>query len=130
MQITVSAMNRAFSAESLRGLRDGLDAFNPVGGNTLVDALKTVPGVELPDAVLDFVGGWPSALQRCVQAVIWENLTREATVPITFAWTPGYDYSVTVYDVLDTADTAGGITVLLTSRYPRDPHPLSSSTGA
>lgn len=130
MQTAVSAMNSAFSAESLRGLRDGSEAFSPVEGNTLVDALRTVRGLEMSDSIYDYVAGWPTALQRCVQAVIWENLRRDASVPITFAWTPGYDYSVTVYDVLDTDETAGGITVLFTSRYPRDPHPLASKAGA
>jgi hypothetical protein len=46
------------------------------------------------------------------------------SMPITFAWAPGYDYELSVWDVADTADTAGGITVLLRSRYPADPHPL------
>jgi hypothetical protein len=80
--------------------------------------------------VAAFVATWPTALQRAVQAVIWENFSRVETVPITFAWTPAYDYSVTIYDVHETETTRGGITVLFTSRYPADAHPLSGATGA
>ena len=38
-----------------------------------------------------------------------------------------YDYGLRLWDVSNTAKTAGGITVLLGSRYPDDTHPLAQS---
>jgi hypothetical protein len=43
--------------------------------------------------------------------------------PITFSWTPGYDFELTIWDAPDTGRTHGGITVLLKSRYPGDTRP-------
>jgi hypothetical protein len=77
--------------------------------------------------VLEFINTWPSALQAAIKAVIHENFSRDEQVPITFAWKPGYDYGVEIYDVHNTATTQGGITVIVTSRYPGDPHPLKAA---
>lgn len=131
MQTALGAMNQSFAAGSIEEIpRDAVDGFNPSGANSLVEALRGVPSLDLPDSIYSYVAAWPTALQRAVQAVIWENFTRGAVVPITFAWTPSYDYSISIHDVLDTDETAGGITVLFTSRYPRDAHPLDTKSGA
>lgn len=119
-------MNAAFSPENIgRADEQALTAFEPTSAS-LVDSLRRF-GVELDDDVFAFVETFPSGLLRAIQAVIWENFNRKATVPITFAWQPGYDYSITVHDVADTARSTGGITIVLTSRYPGDEHPLSVS---
>jgi len=118
-------MNAAFSSQNIAKLApETTQRFRPGPRNTLVDALAAIPRSGLRGAVLEYIGGWPSAIQAAVQAAIYDNLTRQATVPITFAWTPAYDYSVTIYDVVDTDISRGGITILFTSRYPSDPHPL------
>jgi hypothetical protein len=124
-------MNAAFAPAAI-GEVDGDTAslYHPDSGLSLSEALGRTPLTDLSDAVRAFIDGWPSALQAAVKATIHENLTREATVPITFAWQPGYDYSITLHDVTDTAKSHGGITVLLTSRYPADPHPLGGSTAS
>lgn len=125
MQEALSAMNQSFSVGSIGGFGPEVaEAFRPGPDSSLVEGLRAVPGLELSDAALRYIATWPTALQRTVQTVIWEDLTRPGRVPITFAWTPGYDFSVQVVDVLDTKETHGGITVLLKSRYPDDPHPL------
>lgn len=116
-------MNAAFSVEGLERLVETQETFNPTEGN-LATSLRSLDA-GLSDDVLEYVGRWPTALQAAVKAIIWENFNREVTVPITFAWQPGYDYSITVHDVTDTPDTKGGITIVFTSRYPRDEHPLS-----
>jgi hypothetical protein len=126
MQLATSMMNVAFSADGLGEFGDSTDAFNPCNGLTLPEALARVPHLTLPRPVLRFLAQWPSALQAAVQGIIWENFNRSVTVPITFAWQPAYDYSITVHDVYDTPKTRGGITIVFTSRYPDDTHPLSS----
>jgi hypothetical protein len=129
MQTAVTAMNVAFGAEQIGGLDPAPFAPGGDGAETLSEAFVR-SGVELEDATREYVDGWPSALQAAVRATIFENLARDGRVPITFAWAPGYDYELTIWDVRDSSETAGGITVLFKSRYPSDPHPLSSSGGA
>jgi hypothetical protein len=126
MQTALSSMNVAFSAEGVDSFgAESVEAFRPDSGNSLAESLRRHPGVTLDDAILAFIDTFPTALTRAVQAIIWENANRRVTVPITFAWQPGYDYSITVHDVSDTPKTRGGITIVFTSRYPGDPHPLN-----
>lgn len=126
MQTALSSMNAAFAPEKLEGLYEARDAFSLADGASLADSLRRLD-LGLDDDVLSYLERWPTALQAAVKAIIGENLNREVTVPITFAWQPGYDYSITVHDVYDTPETRGGITIVFTSRYPRDEHPLSVS---
>mgnify|MGYP001559749971 CR=1 FL=1 len=123
-------MNAAFSAEGIDGA-DGevVESWRPSENTGLVDSIRRHPQIDLPEFVLEFVDTFPSAMKRAVQALVWENFIREVRVPITFAWQPGYDYSITVHDVSDTTATRGGITVVFTSRYPGDEHPLARTAG-
>lgn len=126
MQTALSSMNSAFSADALQSFdSDAPSLFHVDSGASLSEALRRTPGLDLSDAVAGFVDTWPSGLQAALKAIIHHNLTREARVPITFAWKPGYDYSVEMYDVHDTKTSTGGITVIVTSRYPADAHPLT-----
>lgn len=129
MQTALSSMNAGFGPTLIGDIgEDTIAAYQPSADTSLVTALERHPGLNLSRDVLGFIATWPTALQRAVQAVLWENFTREARVPVTFAWQPAYDYSVTVHDVADTAKSTGGITVVLTSRYPDDIHPLTASS--
>src|SRR5688500_10211379 len=129
MQTATSSMNAAFAPDAIAELAgDGAEAFHPDSGASLSEALARIPLTDLSDAVRGFIDTWPTAIQAAVKATIHDNLTREGRVPITFAWQPGYDFSVTIHDVTDTAKSHGGITVLLTSRYPDDIHPLHSAS--
>lgn len=127
MQTAVSQMNVAFGEGIGDFDEDAAGGFNPCDGLGLTDALKRVPSLDLGDPVYDFIDTFPSALRAAVQGIIWENFNRTETVPITFAWQPAYDYSITVHDVHDTDATRGGITIVFTSRYPGDEHPLAAS---
>jgi hypothetical protein len=123
MQTAISSMNVAFNDRNIRKI--DASVFAPGAKRSLTGAFEGVPGLRLNRATVDYVNTWPSALRAAVQAVIHENLTRAATVPITFAWKPGYDFAVEIYDVHDTATSRGGITIILSSRYPADAHPLT-----
>ena len=126
MQTAVTALNVAFGMERIGELDPAGFASGGDGAETL-SAAFVGSGVELDDATRRYVDEWPTALQAALRATIHENLAREGRVPITFAWAPGYDYELTIWDVRDTSETAGGITVLFKSRYPSDPHPLSGT---
>lgn len=129
MQTALTAMNTAFGAEAIdESYGDAAELFGPQADNSLSDALRRMPRLELSDAVSAYIDTWPGALQAALKAAIHHNVTRDVRVPITFAWTPAYDFSITIYDVVDTASSRGGITILLTSRYPDDVHPLHSGS--
>ncbi len=121
MQTAVSAFNASFAPDRIGEIDPA--PFAADSGRTLSEALIE-SGVDLDGATQEYVDGWPSGLRAATRAVIFDNLTRDGTVPITFAWAPGYDFEVSVWDVRDTSETAGGITLLFKSRYPSDPHPL------
>lgn len=67
----------------------------------------------------------PSGIHEAVRAVIRDAIGRQ--MPVTVAWAPGYDYKLTLWDVADAPDTNGGITLLVETRYPDDPHPLKGT---
>ena len=123
MQTAVSAFNATFGPQGLRDLDP--TPFAAGSGVSLSEALLSA-GVELDRATAAYVEGWPSGIQAAVKAVISDNLMRDGTVPITFAWAPGYDFEVSIWDVRDTNETVGGITILFKSRYPDDTHPLAA----
>ena len=125
MQTAVSAFNASFGPQGIREL-DGA-VFATDSGLSFSEALQR-SGVELEEATAAFVDRWPSGIQAAVRAVLADNLRRDGTVPVTFAWAPGYDFEVSIWDVRDTAETAGGITILFKSRYPDDAHPLDKGT--
>ncbi len=130
MQTATTQMNMAFSADGWAGFNGSEEGFNPCNELSLSQALGRVDHLKLSRPVLQFIDGWPTALQAAVKAIIWENFSRKKPVPITFAWQPAYDYSITVHDVSDTSKTRGGITIVLTSRYPDDAHPLAKAPRA
>lgn len=125
MQTAVSAFNATFGPDGIREVDPS--GFSSGSGMSLSEALRSA-GVELDRATAAYIEGWPTGIQAAVRAVIADNLQRDGTVPITFAWAPGYDFEVSIWDVLDTAETAGGITILFKSRYPDDPHPLAGGS--
>ena len=125
MQTAVTAMNATFGADRIGDLDPA--PFAPGGdGEATLSAAFVAAGVDFDEATQRYVDGWPTAIQAAVRATVHENLTRAGRVPITFAWAPGYDYEVTVWDVRDSTETAGGMTVLFKSRYPSDTHPLAA----
>lgn len=104
--------------------RDRIAQTQGVASDQVTEAqLDADPGVQI-------MGAMPSGLKAAFQAVVHENFRRGAdgrgpTVPITLAWAPGYDYDLRIWDVADSATSVGGITILLTTRYQTDAHPMT-----
>ena len=65
-------------------------------------------------------------MQEAIRAVIFDALGTKPPTPITFAWAPGYDFEVSIWQAPDTRTSRGGITILIKSRYPDDNHPLAN----
>ena len=129
MQTAVSAMNSTFGAEQIGEVDPEPFAPGGDGAATLSEAFQAV-GVDLDGATAGFVDAWPTAIQAAVRAAVFENLSRDGRVPITFAWAPGYDFEVSMWDVRDSSETVGGMTILFKSRYPDDPHPMGGKAAS
>lgn len=80
----------------------------------------------------DYLDGIPPAISEAARAVLYSALTADRgagsgahrhRVPVTFAWAPGYDFELTVWDAPGSEMSPGGITMLLRSRYPADRFP-------
>lgn len=125
MQVALSGLNRRFDKAGVARLAradfDGSTSFSEMTRSLLED--------DLPRGFDAFVDSMPVGLQRAIGAAVGSAIERE--LPVTFAWAPAYDWEVSIWDVADTAQTHGGMTVLVRSRYPDDTHPLDTgATGA
>ena len=67
-----------------------------------------------------FLEGWPAGQLAAVSAAIRSCLLRAPRMPITFAWAPGYEYEVTIWESAGIEGSEGGMTILFRSRYPGD----------
>lgn len=116
MQAFVSEANLAFGPEGIRGL--DRDAFGP--GRTLALAARET-GIIEDESVLDYIDRWAPGMQEALRALLHHDLQRapEERLPVTFAWAPGYDDEMQIWEVAD-GQSRGGITVFLRSRYPAD----------
>ena len=82
----------------------------------IADAL----GIATTQDEKDYLDGWPPALQEAIRAVLLSAVTQTPRVPVCFSWAPAYDYELHLWEARSTANSPGGITVFLRSRYPDD----------
>jgi hypothetical protein len=122
LQVALGPLNERFNAANVTNHElNPPDVF--VEGCQLADLVEEEEFVP-QRAAQAFIEQMPVAIHEAIRAVIRADLVRERPLPITFAWQPGYDWELTVNDIASTDETAGGITVIVRSRYPGDPHPL------
>ena len=114
LESVLSDLNVAFSRERIKALAARAADFAP-GSDPIKAGHLTEEGTVLHRALDGYIGSLPGA---------FHVLTADPPIPVTFAWAPGYDFELTVWHVPDAPTTRGGITVLIKSRYPGDPHPL------
>lgn len=127
LQVAMGPLNARFGPAHVGDLElNPVDAF--AEGVHLADLVREADDDDFPrEAVASFLQEMPTAIHEAIRAVIRADLKREKPLPITFAWQPGYDWELTVNDVSSTDETAGGITIIVRSRYPKDTHPLAAS---
>ena len=116
LQVTFAELNVQLGPEAIKGLDPDLFAEGVMLSAVLPDDLRPL-GFAL-DAL-------PSGIHEAVRAILRDAVQRE--MPVTVAWAPGYDYKLNVWDVSSTDDTLGGITLLVETRYPDDPHPINGT---
>jgi hypothetical protein len=116
LQVTFSDLNGKFGPDGIKVLTPDLFSEGTRLSGLLPDELQPL-GFAL-DAL-------PSGIHEAIRAILRDAVTRE--MPVTIAWAPGYDYKLNVWDVSSTDDTLGGITMLVETRYPDDPHPINGT---
>lgn len=122
-QTMLAKFNTEFSEGRLDDFARQKDRFAP--GERISADFFTEPGTVLHRSFSTYLARMPGVMHETLRSAIHYALSTEPPTAITFAWAPGYDYEVTYWQAPDTEETRGDITVLLKSRYPDDPHPLS-----
>jgi len=111
-------------ADDLDGAREGLIGSFGQLLNGEGPAPNAVRGVET-STVMEHMQGIPPGIMDAGRAVIHRNLQRERPFGMTFAWAPGYDHEMTIWESPPTQGSPGWITVLIKGRYPGDQHPVT-----
>jgi hypothetical protein len=114
----VAELNRRFHPDNIEEFSQNREAFEPgrkLDASVILDA--EAPGRRRFQHFLD---QFPDAMHDAVRNLIHGALSSTPPVPITFAWAPGYDYEMTIWQA------ECGITVLFKTRYPSDPRPKVS----
>lgn len=125
MQAMVGRLNRLFSEHEIRNLSERRELFAP--GRRLSDVartLRTAPD-EIREQWVAFLDSMPRGIEEGLRAIMYHALSTSPPTEIAFAWAPGYDFELGIWQAPDTEKTRGGITVLFKSRYPDDRHPLA-----
>jgi hypothetical protein len=92
-------------------------------GPVTLGQLARVFAVAENDFHEEFLDSIPGGLRQSLLAFIHHNLSQSTRLSMTWAWAPGYDYEVSLWECPGTRVSPGGITIMLRTRYPLDPHP-------
>jgi hypothetical protein len=71
-----------------------------------------------------FLSKAPGSFKETLRSVLFHALSSQPPIPVTVAWSPGYDFAISVTQSPPTAQTQGFITIKIQTRYPDDPHPI------
>ncbi len=121
-QAMISELNERFSHERIEETVRHIGDFAP--GRSLGDVFDRSPLHRLFTTYLNTV---PTIFTETLRNVMHHALSTTPPTPVCFAWAPGYDFELTIWQAPDTPETRGGITVLMKSRYPDDKHPLAGA---
>ena len=121
LQTTVNELNNYFGSANIGEMSKRRDLFSP---DKPLGSAGVVVKAEAThyDLWQKYLARLPPAVQKTIQAVIYLALDPAAPRTINWAWAPGYDFEVTVWDVPDNTitNTPGGITLLIKSPYPKE----------
>jgi hypothetical protein len=124
-QTVLSYLNVAFSKDNIVELATKRENFAP--GRALAQGAVVKEGTRLHKLWTDYLAKMPPSFQETFRAIVYHALSTEPPTPITWAWAPGYDYELSIWQSPDTPPTKGGITILMKSRYPSDPNPATEA---
>lgn len=113
-QTMVERANRKFSRRNI-GKRDVAHA----AGGTSISALFSNYGIAQTRDERRHLETWPTTMQEVVRVTIQNALSCDPPMPIGFSWSPGYDYSVKVWEAHAAAGSLAAITIHFESPYPQ-----------
>jgi hypothetical protein len=122
LQTILGDLNQAFSRENIAKLAEKREAFEQ--GKPFVSGMIVGPDMVLQKHWATYLNQIPKSIQEAIFGVIRYSLSTTPPTSIVFAWAPGYDYELTIFQAPDTRTSRGGITLIIKSRYPDDKHPL------
>jgi len=111
----VNHLNREFGPDRIGENVKAAGAFAP--GKTLDASFVVRKGSTEHKLVQSYLKKMPPHLRESLRGAIHGALTSKPAKPITFAWAPGYDFEVNIWDY------GCGMTVLVRGRYPADRTP-------
>lgn len=123
LQTALTKLNASFGPDEI-GKFAAANAGSFAPGGKIEAALLTPPGTVLHRALGTYLDTLPGAFHETLRGILHYALSAEPPIPVTFAWAPGYDFELNIWQAPDAPETRGGITVLIKSRYPADRHPL------
>jgi len=112
LQAFLYDLNRRFDNERITDSAREAKAFAP--GQGLDAGFVVKKGSAAYKVVQAYIKKMPDQLAESVRGTIYGALTAKQPKPITFAWAPGYDFQLHVWDY------GCGMTVLVQGRYPAD----------
>lgn len=118
-------LNHAFSLKYIDSRVKGRKGFAPgqCVGTNLANIIAE-PGCDTNKMFRLFIQLLPGGIRESMRSIIYYCLQSRPPVLINFAWAPAYDYELTVWEAVEPAPLRSGITLLLKTRYPDDPHPM------
>ena len=123
LQTAMSKLNTSFTPGEIDKFAANAEAFAP--GKKIDPGLLAPAGTVLHRALGTYLDTLPGSFHETLRGIVYYALKATPPIPVTFAWAPGYDFELNVWQAPDTAETRGGVTVLIKSRYPADKHPLA-----
>ena len=113
MQAMTSRANTTFGLGA-----QGIGAIDPSALAPGIDLpeLATKLGIAMTEPEREFLAAFPPGLLEALRAVLYSAVQRRLAV--TFAWAPGYAHEISFWDVADTSQTKGGVTVFIRTPLP------------
>ena len=112
-------LNSGFGGKKPKVGKDKHKAFEP--GNDLAKGLSSVmdPAHEELNKLLEaYVSMMPRSHQEALRSIIHYALTSEPQVLLNFSWAPGYDFEMTIHEMVEPAPFQSGVSIALKGRYP------------
>ena len=117
----LAELNSGFGGKHPKIGPDKRMAFGP--GEDLGSALVSVMNPEheeLNGLLKIYVSMMPRGFQEALRSVIHYALSSDPQVLLNFSWAPGYDFEMTIWEMVEPAPLHSGMTIALRGRYPDD----------
>ena len=88
--------------------------FEVISWRETADMVGLLDGLD--DSAIEFMSAWPAEMMESVTALVRAAARNGAR--LRFAWTPAYDFGVTVSKANFSPDEAAEYTIHLSSQYP------------